>query len=147
MLSDLPKVTQLVNNGLEIWKLGLISFQSLFLWMEKHRINVKNLDPLLESSANKLCELGEVLPFHWNLDFCSVNEENWAGSAMPMCDPQMGTIPSSVPACPTSFPGTQSASFSTLNSLQSVSKVNSCSSTGFNLCRGRWQIPLAGTSL
>ena len=44
--------------------------------MEKHRINVKNLDPLLESSADKLCELGEVLPFHWNLDFCSINEEN-----------------------------------------------------------------------
>ena len=41
----------------------------------------------------------------------------------------------------------QSASLSTLDSLQGVSKVNSCSSTGFNLHRGRWQMPLAGANL
>ena len=46
-----------------------------------------------------------------------------------------------------SFPGAQSASFCTLNSLQGVSKVNSCSRTGFNLCRGRCQMPLASTNL
>ena len=44
--------------------------------------------------------------------------------------------------CSTSFPGAQSASFSTRNSLQGGSKVNSCSSTGFSLRRGRWQVPL-----
>ena len=35
--------------------------------------------------------------------------------------------------CSTSFPGTQSASFSTLDSLQGVFKVTSCSNTGFKL--------------
>ena len=30
----------------------------------------------------------------------------------------------------------------TLNSFRGVLKVNSCSSTGFNLLRGRWQMPL-----
>lgn len=44
--------------------------------MEKHGINVKNLDPLLESTTDKLGELGKVLPFHWDLDSYSVNEEN-----------------------------------------------------------------------
>ena len=42
----------------------------------------------------------------------------------------------------TSFPGARGASFYTLDSLQGVSKVNSCSSTGFNPCRGRWQMLL-----
>ena len=46
-----------------------------------------------------------------------------------------------------SFPGAQSASFFTLNPLQGVSKVNSCSSTGFNLCRGRCQMSLASANL
>ena len=49
--------------------------------------------------------------------------------------------------CSTSFPGAQSASFSTPAPLQGVSKVNSCSSTGFSLCRGRMQMPLASTNL
>ena len=44
-------------------------------------------------------------------------------------------------------PGAQCASFSTLNSLQGVSKVNSRSLTGFNPRRGRWQMPLASDSL
>ena len=38
--------------------------------------------------------------------------------------------------CSISFPGAQSASLSTLNSLQGVLKVSSCSGTG------RWQMPL-----
>ena len=38
--------------------------------------------------------------------------------------------------------GAQCASFSTLNSLQGVSNVNSCSLTGFNPRRGRWQVPV-----
>ena len=60
--------------------------------------------------------------------------------------------------CSTSFLGTQkNASLSTMNSPQAVLKVGSCSSTEFNLCRGRWQMflwlfshwqmLLAGTSL
>ena len=44
--------------------------------------------------------------------------------------------------CSTSFPGVQSASLSTLNSPQGMLKVGSCSSTGLNLQRGRWQVPL-----
>ena len=51
--------------------------------------------------------------------------------------------------CSTSFPGAPSASFllSALNSLQNVSKVNSCSCTGFSHQRDRWQIPWASTNL
>ena len=47
------------------------------------------------------------------------------------------------------FPRAQSASFlfSTLNSFQGVLKVSSCSSTWFNPCRGRWQVPLASANL
>jgi hypothetical protein len=39
----------------------------------------------------------------------------------------------------TSFPGAQSASFPTLKALQGFLKVNSYSSTGFNLPSGMWQ--------
>ena len=50
-------------------------------------------------------------------------------------------ISNCIQTCPTSFPGAQSASFSTLNSPQQVMKFVSCSRTGFSLCRGRWQMP------
>ena len=43
--------------------------------------------------------------------------------------------------CPTSFPGAQHASLHP-ELPKSLLKVNSCSSTGFNLCRGRWQMSL-----
>ena len=46
-----------------------------------------------------------------------------------------------------SFLGAQSASFSSLNSLRDVLKVNSHSGTGFGPHRGRWHMPLAGASL
>jgi len=49
--------------------------------------------------------------------------------------------------CSTGLPGAQSASFSTLNSLQAVSKVNSCSSIGLTLCRGMSQMPSANINL
>ena len=46
--------------------------------------------------------------------------------------------------CSTSFPRAQSASLHP--ELSGVLKVNSCNSTGFNLCRGRrqcpWQVPI-----
>ena len=45
----------------------------------------------------------------------------------------------------TSFPGAQRASLSTLHSPQGVLKVGSCISTGFDLLRGRWQMPQAPT--
>ena len=50
----------------------------------------------------------------------------------------MKSVPKNIylKTCSTSFTGTQSTSFSILNSLQRVSKVSSCSSTG------RWQMPL-----
>ena len=48
--------------------------------------------------------------------------------------------------CSTSFPEAQNALFSSLNSLQGVLKVNNCSSTGLNLHRSRWQMPLASAS-
>ena len=48
-------------------------------------------------------------------------------------------IPNYPKTCSTSFPGAQSASLSTLNTLQGMSKVNSYRC---NLCRGRWQMPL-----
>ena len=44
--------------------------------------------------------------------------------------------------CSTSFSGAHSASFFTLNSLLGISKVNSCSNTGFSLRRSRCQMPL-----
>ena len=49
--------------------------------------------------------------------------------------------------CFTSFPGAQSASLSTPNPFQGMSKVNSYSSTGCNLHRESWQMSLAITSL
>ena len=55
-------------NSLNKYKTGLT--------LLSNGINVKNLDPLLESTTDKLCELGKVLPFHWDLDSYSVNEEN-----------------------------------------------------------------------
>ena len=47
------------------------------------------------------------------------------------------------------FPRAQSASllFTTLNSFQGVLKVSSCSSTWFNPCRGRWQVPMESANL
>ena len=42
--------------------------------------------------------------------------------------------------CLTRFPGAQSASLHP-ELPQRLLKVNNCSSTGFNLCRGRWQMP------
>ena len=47
--------------------------------------------------------------------------------------------------CSTSFPRAQSASLHP--EFSRVLKVNSCNSTGFNLCRGRWQMPLASANL
>ena len=47
-----------------------------------------------------------------------------------------------IKTCSTNFPGAQSPPVSTLNFPQGLLKVGSCSSTGFNLCRGGWQIPL-----
>ena len=47
--------------------------------------------------------------------------------------------------CSTSFPRAQRASLHP--ELSGVLKVNSCNSTGFNLCRGRWQMPLASANL
>ena len=44
-------------------------------------------------------------------------------------------------ACSARFPGAQSASFHP-ELPQEVLKVSSCSSTGFNLCRGKWRLPL-----
>ena len=46
--------------------------------------------------------------------------------------------------CSASFPRAQSASFllSTLNSLQGVMEIISCSSTLFNPSRGAWQVPV-----
>ena len=52
-----------------------------------------------------------------------------------------------VKTCSISFPGARTASRSTLNSLQGGLRVNSCGSTGFNLHRGRWQMPLASANL
>ena len=53
----------------------------------------------------------------------------------------MESVPENIclKTCSTSFPGAQSASLSTLNTLQGMSKVNSYRSTGFrcNLCGGR----------
>ena len=46
--------------------------------------------------------------------------------------------------CSSRFPGAQSSSF--LHPLQEDSKVNSYSSTGFSLSRGRWQMPLMSTN-
>ena len=43
--------------------------------------------------------------------------------------------------CPTRFPGAQRASFHP-ELPQGLLKVNSCSSMGFTLHRGRWQMPL-----
>ena len=43
--------------------------------------------------------------------------------------------------CPTRFPGAQRASIHP-EFPQRVLQVNSCSSTGFNLSRGRWQMNL-----
>ena len=56
----------------------------------------------------------------------------------------MKSVPENVylKTCSISFPGAQSASLSTLNSPQGVLKVGSFSSTGLNLQRGRWQVPL-----
>ena len=36
---------------------------------------------------------------------------------------------------------------STLSSFQGVLAISSCSSTWFNPCRGKWQLPMAGASL
>ena len=46
----------------------------------------------------------------------------------------MKSVPenNSVQTCSTSFPGAQNASFSTLNSLQTLLEVKNCSSKGFN---------------
>lgn len=51
----------------------------------------------------------------------------------------------SLTACSASFPSAQTASFliSTLNSSQRVLNVSSCSSSGLNPCRGRWQVPVS----
>ena len=49
-------------------------------------------------------------------------------------------IPNCLNTCSTRSPGTQGASLHPELS-QGVLKVNSYSSTGFNLCRGRWQMP------
>ena len=59
----------------------------------------------------------------------------------------MKSVPENIylQTCSSSFPGAQSASFSTLNSPGwgwGVLKIRSCSSTGFNLHRGRWQTNL-----
>ena len=47
------------------------------------------------------------------------------------------------------FPRAQNASslLSTLNSFQGVLKISCCSSTWFNPCRGRWQVPTANANL
>ena len=56
----------------------------------------------------------------------------------------MKSVPENIclKTCPTNFPGAQSALVSALNFSQGLLKVGSCSSVGFNLCRGGWQIPL-----
>ena len=56
----------------------------------------------------------------------------------------MKSVPENIylKTCSNSFPGAQCTSLSTLNSPQGVLKVSSCSSTGFNLQRDRWQMPL-----
>ena len=60
---------------------------------------------------------------------------------------QFPQIANYLKVCSTSFPGAQNASFSTLNSLQGILKVSSCSGTGFSLCRGSWQMLLASANL
>ena len=55
-----------------------------------------------------------------------------------ICSPQIFNY---IKMCPIRFPGAQSASFHP-ELPQGLLKVNSCSSTGFNLLRGRWQMPL-----
>ena len=54
---------------------------------------------------------------------------------------QLLKIYSYLKTCPTRFPGAQTASLYP-ELFREVLKVNSCSSTGFNLHRGRWQMPL-----
>ena len=46
-----------------------------------------------------------------------------------------------IKTCPTRFPGAQSASLHP-ELPQGLMKASSCSSMGFSLCRGRWQMPL-----
>ena len=55
---------------------------------------------------------------------------------------QFRKISNYLKTCSTNFPGTQSAPLSMLNYSQGVLKVSSFSTTKFNLCRGRWQMPL-----
>ena len=55
----------------------------------------------------------------------------------------MKSVPENIylKTCSTRFPEAQSASLH-CELPQWVLKVNSCSGTGFNLCQGRWQMPL-----
>ena len=55
-----------------------------------------------------------------------------------ICSPKISNY---IKTCPIRFCGAQSASFHP-ELPQGLLKVNSCSSTGFNLLRGRWQMPL-----
>ena len=48
--------------------------------------------------------------------------------------------------CSTSFPGAESASPS-LNSLEGMLKVKSCSNLKFNPWKDRWQMPLESANL
>ena len=71
------------------------------------------------------------------------HKETWLSNWTTIKIGIMKSVPENIylNTCSTRIPGAQSASLY-IEIPQTVLKVNSCSITGLNLCRGRWKMPL-----
>ena len=101
-------------------------------------------------SENEVAQSSPTLATPWTaayqapLSMGFSRQEYWSG--VPLPSPIMISVPENIclKSGPTRFPGARSASLHP-ELPQEVLKVNTCSSTRFNLHPGRWQMPLLFT--